>query len=118
MPALNIEEQFRRSVLSGKKRCDIQPCRKDGRDPRAGQTLFLFTGRWARGRKSLGQHACRQVRPIAIRANGRVLVGHKPMSAGSRLALFRMHGFDRPADFFAFFETTHGLPFKGILIEW
>jgi len=118
MPALNFKKVFKNKIVTGAKRSTIRAFRKDGRDPCPGQTLFLYTGMRTKSCEKLGQEICRRTRPIRIQADGVIQAGGKPMSARERLALFRVDGFDSPADFFDFFETTHGLPFEGVLIEW
>ena len=118
MPALNFKKVFKSKIAAGLKRSTIRAFRKDGRDPRPGETLFLYTGMRTKACQKLGQETCRRARPIRIEAGGRILVDNQPLRARDRLTLFRVDGFDRPGDFFEFFETTHGLPFEGVLIEW
>lgn len=44
MPALNFKAQFAPLVESGAKRRTIRAFRKDKRDPKQGDTLYLYTG--------------------------------------------------------------------------
>ena len=44
MPALNFQKRFADLVESGEKCQTIRKCSKDGRDPKVGDTLYLYTG--------------------------------------------------------------------------
>ena len=44
MPALNFKKEFADKVASGEKRQTIRALRKDGKNPRPGQKLYLYTG--------------------------------------------------------------------------
>lgn len=117
MPALNFKKQFAPDVESGKKRQTIRACRKDGRDPKPGQTLYLYTGMRTKICRKLGEVVCKSVEHISlgylhIKINNKIL-GREEIK---KLAL--ADGFCCLKDFRNFFKQTHGLHFKGYLIKW
>jgi hypothetical protein len=44
MPPLGFKKQFAPKIIGGEKPFTVRHLRKDGRDPQAGQTLYMFTG--------------------------------------------------------------------------
>jgi hypothetical protein len=130
MVALNFKAQFADDVEDGRKRRSIRAPRKDGRDPKPGDKLQLYTGMRQKGCRKLGEAVCARVRAVEIDHMGITLEGRK-LSAGDAPAyaggvdpesydsdFARADGFDTFQDMREFFEREHGLPFKGKLIEW
>ena len=118
MPALNYQKQFADDVESGKKRQTVRAFRKDGRDPKPGQTLFHYTGMRTKACRKLREDVCLDVRQVTIENDQRVTVGAAALNWPEVKAFAKEDGFESTADFFDFFENTHGLPFNGLLIEW
>lgn len=118
MPALNFKKQFADAVESGTKRQTIRALRADGRDPERGSMLHLYTGMRTKGCRKIGQVPCTGVKRIGISQNYIVRIDGEIVGDGAALLLARRDGFDTLPEFFNFFETTHGLPFFGLLIEW
>lgn len=126
MPALNFLKQFAPLVELGlsqpdhpeAKRQSIRARRKDGRDPRPGQTLFLYTGQRTLYCRKLGEDECKSTEPIAIENWHNVVVGIKSLDLDEEKMLARADGFPTAEDFFSFFEKKHGFPFYGLLIKW
>lgn len=130
MVALNFKAQFADDVEFGRKRRSIRAPRKDGRDPKPGDTLQLYTGMRQKGCAKLGEAKCIRVRPVEIDYSGVLLDGRKlycgdaPAYAGGvdpehyDSDFAREDGFGTFQDMREFFEETHGLPFSGLLIEW
>lgn len=131
MVALNFKAQFADDVEDGRKRRSIRAPRKDGRDPKRGDKLQLYTGMRQKGCRKLGESVCTNVRPVEITGtniilDGRTLyAGNAPAYAGYAAPeehydsdFARADGFDGFQDMMEFFEKEHGLPFKGNLIEW
>jgi hypothetical protein len=54
MPALGFKSRFARLIRNGKKPFTLRDLRKDGRDPKAGQILYFYTG--------MRTKLCRQIR--------------------------------------------------------
>lgn len=130
MVALNFKAQFADDVEEGRKRRSIRAPRKDGRDPKPGDSLQLYTGMRQKGCRKLGEAKCVRVRPVEISHMGIILDGRKlcasdaPAYAGGVDPehydgdFARADGFNTFSDMAEFFEKEHGLPFKGLLIEW
>ena len=66
MPALNFKAEFAPLVESGEKRQTIRKLRKDGRDPKVGDALYLYTGMRTKKCRKLGIAPCESVQPIEI----------------------------------------------------
>ena len=130
MVALNFKAQFADDVECRRKRRSIRARRKDGRDPKRGDTLQLYTGMRQKGCRKLGEAPCMRVRPVKVAYDGIYLDGRKlycgdaPAYAGGvdpenyDSDFARADGFSTFQDMAEFFEKQHGLPFDGLLIEW
>lgn len=119
MPALNYKARFAPLVLAGTKRSTIRRRRKDGRDPKPGQTLYHYTGMRTKQCKHLLDTICTAVHPLTITKRGRLKIkGRCVDDHYSRLAIAYRDGFRDYLQLVTFFEQTHGLPFSGLLIEW
>ncbi len=118
MPAINFKKQFAEKVKSGTKHQTIRALRKDGRNPRPGQTLYLYTGMRTKYCRKLGEAICKSVEQITIEENSSIVVGVDFLDAPQEIELAKDDGFDLLADFLDFFRKTHGLPFYGLLIKF
>lgn len=130
MPALNFMAQFADDVEDQRKRRSIRKRRKDGRDPKPGDWLHLYTGMRQKGCRKLGSAVVTRVRPVVIHSMGVTLDGRE-LFAGDAPASWggvdpesydgdfaRADGFDNFLDMADWFQKQHGLPFSGLLIEW
>jgi len=118
MPALNFKKQFATDVELGRKRQTIRTYRKDGRDPKPGDQLYLYTGMRAKSCRKLMEAECDAAIPITIDNFGFVSLASNQLDIDSIIALAEADGFDTAAKFFRFFKETHGFPFYGLLIRW
>ncbi len=118
MPALNFQAQFADAVESGEKCQTIRAYRKDKRDPKPGDTLFLFTGTRTKACRKLGEVQCIETETISIDDDYEVRVGNRRLDADEIELLAEADGFHLAIEFLGFFEETHGLPFEGLLIRW
>lgn len=136
MPLLGFQSRFAQLVESGEKRQTIRAYRKDGRDPKPGDRLYLWTGLRTKGARKLGEAVAIRVTPIEIRRRMAWLPGvrnrwlkidvylegprggRRKLTSREVVALSIRDGFTGPALFGFFFELNHGLPFHGLLIEW
>jgi len=119
MPALNFQRRLAPKVTAGTKRSTIRRRRKDGRDPKPGQTLYLFTGMRTKQCQRLLETRCERVRSIQIFPNSfTVLLGQRKLSMAQMQALAWGDGFSSLADMIIWFSRTHGHSFSGLLIEW
>lgn len=127
MPALNFQKQFAPLVESGEKRQTIRAYRKDGRDPKPGDTLYLYTGMRTKACRKLGEVECKSASEVMVFRRGAVM--KNPDDESDRIirndenfdaadAFAEEDGFGSMAEMAAWFEKTHGLPFEGLLIRW
>ncbi len=121
MPAFNFKPQFADDVESGKKPQTIRAERKDGRVPcKVGDTITLYTGMRTKACRKLGVGKCTGVTPVSIHEYP---AGTPQLFIAGAMILneddfAQADGFENSAEFYKFFEDTHGLPFRGWLIEW
>lgn len=118
MPALNFKKQFAQLVESSEKRQTIRALRKDGKNPKPGQTLYFYTGQRTKACRKLGEAICKSVEQICINGSRDISVASTDLSTKEELALIKADGFENINQFYEFFENTHGLPFFGLLIKW
>lgn len=119
MPALNFQKRFAEDVRTGKKRQTIRTVRKH--PIKVGDALYLYTGMRTKQCVKLCEGRCWWVMPIKISRHpttgGGVL---RNQSGASHLLdeFAQADGFDSAEDMLNWFEQTHGLPFRGVLIRW
>jgi hypothetical protein len=130
MVALNFQAQFADDVEDGRKRRSIRAPRKDGRNPKRGDKLQLYTGMRQKGCRKLLDTECVRVRPVVIDHMGITLDGRKlytgdspayqggPDAEAYENDFARADGFGSFGEMVDWFEQTHDLPFAGLLIEW
>ena len=127
MPLLGFRQCYAADVESGRKPHTIRAYRKDGRDPKPGDTLYLYTGLRTKQCRKLGEATCTKVARIFIfsRDNTWSLYGDCIWTSSrgwlnekqaSRLA--RRDANCTLDEFLALFNKMHGLPFEGLLIHW
>ena len=118
-PALNFQARFAPIVESGEKRQTIRAYRKDGRDPKRGDTLYLYTGQRTKACRKLGEARCTDTQPIQIRAGNIALPGKRGGSTGRQMDnIARADGFEDFGAMCHWFARTHGIPLEGLLIRW
>lgn len=133
MPAFNFQQRFVPGVENGlariahappvhrdvrQKRQTIRARRKDGRDPKPGDTLKLFTGMRTKQCVKLGETRCRTRQEIQIDIDGLATVDGERLSLGKLAALRRRDGLPESWEFRSFFQRIHGLPFEGYVYRW
>ena len=89
----------------------------DGRNPKAGQTLYLFTGMRTKNCQRLGEVICKKSETITIEDHA-VVVGCHALTTAQENYLAKQDGFESFIEFKDFFINEYGLPFFGFLIEW
>jgi hypothetical protein len=136
-PLLGFKAEFAEAVRDGRKRQTIRACRKDRRDPKPGQTLYLWTRLRHRTLPAikLGEVTCKSVRSVMILEPH--ATGFSPVRMGDRDHPYALFDLDRPAqlelakadgfescdELRAFIKKAHGLPFRrlpfwGLVIRW
>lgn len=126
-PQLNFQKQFADDVEHGRKLQTIRAYRKDKRDPKPGDTLYLFTGQRTKQSRRLGERICTLIQPVHI-ALGSVGLGdinhigkpsHFTILGSSMLQGFAQDdGFENFRAMTDWFQRAHGLPFTGQLTSW
>ncbi len=133
MPSFNFQARFADAVESGTKTQTIRAMRKDGRDAKVGQTLYLFTGMRTKQCRKLGEGICTSVRRLTLTVRhpatrnvnftlsdpfwlGSSRSGGRDQARFTRLA--HRDGFETADEMAAWFEKAHGLPFTGQLYSW
>lgn len=117
MPALNFQARFADAVANGTKRQTIRAHRKDGRDPKVGDTLYLYTGMRTKKCRKLGEAVCTSVVAVEMTDLG-LIVGSHLQPCHKRDEIARADGFRNEYDMMCWFEKAHGLPFNGFLYRW
>lgn len=117
MPALNFKKRFAPKVESGEKCQTIRAYRKDGRDPKKDDILYLYTGMRTKGCRKIKEAACVETYNVIIHEKN-LYFESLLMSAGARKTIAILDGFKNYQEFQKFFAETHGLPFYGLLIKW
>lgn len=122
MPALNFKARFEPLIVSGTKRQTIRALRKDGRDPKPGQQLYLYTGMRTKSCRCISRYqSCKSTHPIEISNCGggiMVSVDGKTLSSTEVQSLAVADGFKTAREFLQFFMENHSFPFNGLLIKW
>jgi hypothetical protein len=128
MVAYNFQSRFAPEVETGRKRQTFRAIGKR-RHARPGEVLQLYTGMRTKGCRKLMKTdpECQEVVHVRLYLKGRRA---KPtlavMQEGVFMDMPRGHiqsfaladGFESVAGLFDFFETTHGLPFEGVVVKW
>ena len=116
MPALNFKPRFVRAIERGFKRQTIRAKRKDGRDPKAGDLLYLYTGLRTKAVRSLGGRRCYSAEVINIYNSTCVFYRGSFLNMDEREALAHADGFSTWEEMIDFFKGR--LPLFGLLIRW
>jgi hypothetical protein len=117
MPQFNFKKQFAADVESGKKRQTIRAKRRDGRNPRVGDKLYLFTGQRTKSCRKLGEAICKSVEQITIDEHG-INVNGDWLTDRKRVNCAVADGFENFGDMKELFRKDYGLPFEGLLYKW
>ena len=127
MPLLGFKKQFAPAVENGLlvhpfasipiKRQTIRAKRRDGRNPRPGEKLYLYTGLRTKQCLKLGEAICKSVEEIFIAWRGICLAGVW-LTAEEQSAMAIADGFTTFQEMADFFRKEHGEDFWGLLIKW
>ena len=129
MPALNYKPEIAAKYEDGSKIHTIRQYRKDGRNPKPGQTLYQYTGQRTNHCRKLGENVCTRVRDIQMwipEASGLPTIEID----GQRLAAMHFDllafndGFEDMSVMCQWFRDSYRRnnvdlwPFNGLLIQW
>ena len=120
MPALNFQSQFAQKILSGSKIFTLRALRPDGRDPKTGQRLYLYTAMRTKKCKLIAERPCPFAVTIRLCFNWISIPTFLPIVIPEHLEIFsKADGFDDYAGFCAFHKIEDGMSIKEIrLIAW
>lgn len=114
----NFKERFAPLVESGQKLTTIRAPRKDGKLPKPGEALKLFTGMRTKHCRKIGERVCKSVKKIRIRRDVSASYAYVGGRYVDPVALAHKEGFTHWWKMVQFFLEVHGLPFRGYIIEW
>jgi hypothetical protein len=117
MYVANFQTRFVALVEQGKKRQTIRAERKDGRYPRVGDTIRLYAGMRTKNCRLLCDAVIESVDRVVIDPRG-VWINGDFLLGKDREAFAIADGFENWADMKAWFLSTHGPDFWGLLIKW
>lgn len=120
MPALNYQKELAPKILSGEKPFTLRDHRKDGRDPKIGETLFMFTGQRSKQCKKFAERRCRFTVTISLGYCRVAIPGLTELLWPDHLENFaRLDGFASYAAFCKFHGVRVGMSAKSMrLIAW
>lgn len=118
MPALNFKTRFAKAVAAGEKTQTVRAIRKDGRDPKVGDNLYLYTGMRTKQCRKIADARCISVEPVVIDQPDVIQICGTDLPLVNRINFAYADGFASLHDLVSFFRETHGLPFMGLLIKW
>jgi|SRR5579875_2380985 hypothetical protein len=118
MSAYSFKPRFVPLIRSGQKRQTIRGVRKDGRVPKVGESLHLYTGLRTKSCQRIFAEPvwCTSVQLVEIDASGIVSINGVPLDQNEREQLAINDGFRSWEDMLSFWDGR--LPFKGNIIHW
>lgn len=114
-----FQEHFAPKVKSGEKRQTVRLVRKR-RPIKLADNLSLrrWKGRpYASKQEVLREEVCKELRSIYIAFDEMMLDGHVCTQDWQHL-FAKADGFDSYDDMLYWFNKTHGIPFRGVVIKW
>ena len=125
MPLIGFKKQFALLVEEGIKRQTIRAKRRDGRNPHAGEKLYLYAGLRTKQCRKLMEARCVSVDEIVVTITGICLSG-KWLIKEEAIKIAWAEGVKTYEEFFRVCEKNHllmvgterGLGFWGLLIKW
>ena len=121
MFTLNFKKRFSSAIETGEKRQTIRAPRKDGRIPRPGDDLRLYTGMRTSQCQRLTDATCTAIASVLIVEHGSdwmIYLDGRKLSLAEQIEFAKDDGFETWAEFLEFFNKVHGLPFAGLMIRW
>jgi hypothetical protein len=116
MALYNFHKRFVPKIESGEKTHTIRADRKDGRVPKRGEILHLYTGLRQKGARLLMRARCTRVERIVITSNAQILINGTRLDPSECDLLARRDGFKDYLDMMVFWNNRR--PFSGNIIHW
>lgn len=118
-----FQNRFEAAILAGTKDCTIRAPRRDGRSrAKEGELISLrvWTGSPYRSKqREIARAKVQFLFPVRISKDGIHRLDLEPRwSKLSGYKMARSDGFANWSEMKAWFKTTHGLPFEGVLVHW
>jgi hypothetical protein len=107
MPALNFKKHFPPKILAGEKPFTLRALRKDGRDPKIGEPLYMFTGQRQKDCKKFNEAPCRFATTVKLSWRSISIPTLGTITQDNQLQTFsKLDGFRNYDEFCAFHEVT------------
>ncbi len=117
MPAYNFQARFAPLVEDGRKQQTIRADRKDGRVPQVDDYAHCYTGMRTAQCRKLGMWLTVRVSRIVIQREG-ILLDGAAIHCTDLDAFAQSDGFADWEGMLDWFDSQHGLPFAGDLVQW
>jgi hypothetical protein len=120
MPALNFQGWLAPKILAGEKPFTLRALRKDGRDPKAGQPLYLFTAMRTKQCRKIAEKPCRFAVTIKLSWHSITIPTLGTIKSAGPVELFsQLDGFENYAAFCEFHKITAATEDKPMrLVAW
>lgn len=115
----NFQKQFAPKVEAREKRQTIRARRKDGRVPRPGDRVKLYTGLRTRGARLLCEGIVSACFPVQIDDDPMpIIAAGVRLNRSSANDFAEMDGFPHATAMVEWFRKTHGADFEGFCVRW
>jgi hypothetical protein len=120
MPQVGFKKQFIQKVMTEEKPFTLRELRKDGRDTRAGQTLYIYTGLRSKQCQKHGEKPCRFAVTVNLSWRSILIPTIGSLKTPALLESFsRLDGFESYAAFCEFHKVAPGMKSKPMrLVAW
>ncbi|HEX3856538.1 MAG TPA: hypothetical protein VHY30_04490 [Verrucomicrobiae bacterium] len=120
MPQVGFKKQFVPKVMTEEKPFTLRALRKDGRDTKAGQTLYMFTGLRTKQCRKFAEKPCRFAVTVNLSWRSILIPTIGSLKTPALLESFsRLDGFESYAAFCEFHKITEGMTAKPMrLVAW
>jgi hypothetical protein len=120
---LNFQKQFAPLIERDEKRQTIRQRRRDGKTPKPGETLHLYTGLRTHAARKLGERTVVECFPVHFdleELGARVVVVNGiRLHVGEADAFARLDGFQNAQEMLGWFRKTYKTPaFDGFCVRW
>jgi len=120
MPQLGFMRHMAPKVLAGTKPFTLRNLRLDGRDPKVGQTLYMFTDLRQETCKKFAEKPCRFAATVKLSVRSIKIPGLGEVKTTAQLKVFsQLDGFDTHAEFLKYHHIRAAGDIKTMrIIAW
>jgi hypothetical protein len=116
---INFMKAFAHAIEAGTKTSTIRKERADGRRPKVGDTLKLYTGLRTSGTRLLLSTPATAVHGVQIDCEERsIVVDGRLLGVAEKVALAKQDGFACLEDLYGYFHEAHQGQLEGWMVEW